>query len=336
MHIKHEVRSLKLALAEACWVSSVGLGACDMPERNFAPLREMPDSGAPSPDASPAEASTGQRDAEVERSRPTSTGTSSSQNEGTEEGEEVFSDVSEDDLAGDGGEPLVPGLEGGIDGGSDGGRPVGSNHGECSAREASVCDPYACEEAVCRVECRHDGHCAAGASCASGRCIRYGVKQISITSLPYVPGGGVAGADAHCQAEFGEDGTLWKALLVGGGRVATSTPNLGDGQSDWVVHPYTRYYNWEGRLLWVTEEIALLGVRGGQRVEMEQAAWSHDSGSYYPWSGYANDWTTRDGEHCNGWTSNDDELWGAFAFQDLTHAALEPCDRAQFLMCVEQ
>lgn len=151
------------------------------------------------------------------------------------------------------------------------------------------CGNFACDGVTCRAQCQHDGHCREGAICFEGACVKYQQKQILVTSNGYGLGDGMAGADTYCQSQFGERGSTWKALMVGGGRTATVTPNAGDGQEDWVVHPYTEYYNWEGRLSWVTHDVALLGVRDGQRVDLLQPATEPYA---YPWSGYADDWTT--------------------------------------------
>jgi hypothetical protein len=146
--------------------------------------------------------------------------------------------------------------------------------------------------------------------------------------------GGIAGADRNCATEFGQS---YKALIVGGGRRATTTPFKGDGQQDWVVKRYTHYYNAIDQLVWRTDELSLLGVRNGQRVNLYAKAFFEPR---YPWSGYDSDWTTiADSEFrgtCGGWTYAGTDQQGSFCFDDLTDAAGEPCDRSQHLLCVEQ
>lgn len=152
--------------------------------------------------------------------------------------------------------------------------------------------------------------------------------------------GGPSGADQRCIAEFGNS---WKALLVGGGRRATVTPNRGDGQTDWVVAKYTHYYNALGELLWRTDGAALLGVRDGQRLNIYADAYPLDSGGY-PWSGYGSDWVTKPESAgptewsgtCRGWTSAVFQDQGTFQRWDLREAASEPCSVRQQLLCVEQ
>jgi hypothetical protein len=164
-------------------------------------------------------------------------------------------------------------------------------------------------------------------------------KYIRKTSNTYLAGslGGITGADAKCELEFGLG---WKALLVGGGRRATTTPLLGDGAKDWVIKKYTYYYSYYAdALVWRTDAVALLGVRDGKRVNVYASAFA--SGGAYPWSGWQNDWTTFPDTSdpargtCAGWTSTTAE-WATFALADLTVGASETCDSTSFFLCVEQ
>ncbi len=166
----------------------------------------------------------------------------------------------------------------------------------------------------------------------------YEKKYIRGTFNTYPAGGlgGIAGADAKCVLELGMG---WKALLVGGGRRATTTPLLGDGAKDWVIHKYTHYYSYfEDKLLWRTDAVPLLGVRDGQRVNVYANALQ--SGGNYPWSGWKSDWTTfadttPNQGTCAGWTSTSAD-WGSFTFADLTQAQSESCSTSSFILCVEQ
>jgi hypothetical protein len=161
-------------------------------------------------------------------------------------------------------------------------------------------------------------------------------KYIKLTSNTYSASsvGGIAGADAKCVLAFGAG---WKALLVGGGRRATTKPFLGDDAKDWVLKKYTYYYNAQtDALIWRTDAVALLGVRDGTRVNVYADAF----GSGYPWSGWKADWTTlpdstAEASTCASWTS-DNAGYGAFCFPDLRPAASELCTTPMPLLCVEQ
>ena len=195
--------------------------------------------------------------------------------------------------------------------------------GDAKVNGAEVCEPGATQDlGSCNAEC-------------SGF---YEKKYIRPTSNVYAAGGlgGIAGADAKCALEFG---TGWKALLVGGGRRATTTPLLGDNAQDWVIHKYTHYYSYvTGTLLWRTDALPLLGVRNGARVNVYADAFPATGN--YPWSGWKSDWTTFPDTTdyqgtCAGWTSTS-AGWASFAFADLTQAASESCATSSFILCVEQ
>jgi hypothetical protein len=152
--------------------------------------------------------------------------------------------------------------------------------------------------------------------------------------------GGPAGADQICQAEFGAG---WKTLLVGGGRRATVTPLMGDGQVDWVLKKYTHYYNDNNvELIWRTDEVALLGVRDGQRMNLyADVAVRLD---FYPWSGFDNNWLEVPTNNsaldntgtCRGWTTIASGEVGTFALADLSKGRAEPCSLGLPLLCVQQ
>jgi hypothetical protein len=168
-------------------------------------------------------------------------------------------------------------------------------------------------------------------------CTGYYEKKYGRVTANWYPTdlGGIAGADAKCQAEFGSG---WKALLVGGTRIATRTPFVGDGQ-DWVIKKYTHYYNTQNQLAWRTDAIPLLGVRNGARLNLY--ATFFDDGGIYPWAGWDVDWTTlRDSGNkgtCNGWTnSNSSYGWGSFVTSDLMTTASETCGSSGGILCVQQ
>ncbi|HEY0464256.1 MAG TPA: DUF1554 domain-containing protein [Polyangiaceae bacterium] len=149
--------------------------------------------------------------------------------------------------------------------------------------------------------------------------------------------GGIVGADATCVSQFGAG---FKALIVGKTRRATVTPLLGDQPLDWVLQKYRYYYNQSNELIWRTDEVPLLGVRGGKRLEI-YADLFPQTGSY-PWVGFRLDWTTfadnasaSEGT-CNSWTTDSGGGVGDFIVPDLTVVASEPCGASGFILCVGQ
>jgi hypothetical protein len=149
--------------------------------------------------------------------------------------------------------------------------------------------------------------------------------------------GGIVGADATCVSQYGVG---WKALIVGKTRRATVTPLLGDQQLDWVLQKYRYYYNQTSELIWRTDEVALLGVRGGKRFEIYANLFPLTG--TYPWAGFRLDWTTiadnpSAGEGtCNSWTTDTGGGFGNFIVPDLTVVASELCGSTAFILCVGQ
>lgn len=223
----------------------------------------------------------------------------------------------------------------------------------CPAWAAPRACPTTCKETGSTATCCGDGVRAGGEKCDGGsaastelgacnpECTGFYEKKTIKPTQSGVPGnmGGPAGGDQFCRTEFGDG---WKALLVGGGRRATVTPNRGDGQTDWVISKFTHYYNAEGQLLWRTDSVPLLGVREGQRMNIYADAFPQTG--TYPWGGYASDWTAipeRNGPDvysgtCGGWARSSMDVWGTFSFKDLTAAEMEPCAKRLPLLCVEQ
>lgn len=185
--------------------------------------------------------------------------------------------------------------------------------------------------------CDSGGSAATSLGSCNPECTGYYEKKYGkLTDTRYTTNlGGIAGADAKCQADFGAG---WKALLVGGTRRATVTPFVGDGQLDWVIKKYTHYYNAQDQLVWRTDAIALLGVRNGARTNLYATFFEDGT---YPWSGYNADWTTipdsDNGGTCAGWTAA--TTGGAsFVTSDLATVSVELCGSGTlgYILCVQQ
>ena len=225
---------------------------------------------------------------------------------------------------------------------------------QCDLGSGNLPNPYG--QGTCSTLCRNGGYCGDGSTNGPEACDNggsgstdlgacnpictgyYEKKLIRRTNSFYSTNlGGPSGADAICQAEFG---SAWKALIVGGSRRATVTPLAGDGQQDWVIQKYTHYYNYLDQFIWRTDDLALLGVRNGQRLTIY--ANPFDLSGSYPWTGWENDWTTVAEDPnisrgtCLGWTSVDPAWRASFCMPDLTHGATELCGGSSFILCVQQ
>lgn len=252
----------------------------------------------------------------------------------------------------------------GDDAGAGGGGPVPSSCGNGTLDPGEDCDLGPANDSsaygpdLCTDRCKKAPYCGDGTrngaeACDDGgsgatalgscdpECSGYYEKKFirpTFTATPLSTNlGGIAGADATCVSELGAG---WKALIVGKTRRATVTPLLGDQQLDWVLHKYRHYYSQTGELIWRTDDIALLGVRGGKRLEIYADLFS-TSGTY-PWAGFKLDWTTfadnpsaSEGT-CNSWTTDTGNGFGNFINADLTVAASEPCGASGFVLCVQQ
>ena len=217
--------------------------------------------------------------------------------------------------------------------------------------ESACPAPMTCQRNGSAASCCGDGMRTGAEKCDGGRSTStelgacnpecsgfYEKKLIRQTQQGYSGNlGGPSGADQSCQREFGGD--AWKALIVGGARRATRTPLRADDQADWVIKKYTHYYNANDQFLWRTDDVALLGVRDGRRMNIYAKAFEI---TQYPWGGYDTDWTTQPeqdsatGGTCQGWTSSNVDHGGGFPLDDLTRAAGEPCSKLMPLLCVQQ
>lgn len=104
--------------------------------------------------------------------------------------------------------------------------------------------------------------------------------------------GGVSGADAYCQANIPRSiaGTgSYKAMLVAPTRrQATTNPNVGDGQIDWVFKPNTEYRRADGiTKVMTTNSKGLFDFSKGNLTNSFEG--SFDA---YIWTGLYSDWRT--------------------------------------------
>ena len=100
----------------------------------------------------------------------------------------------------------------------------------------------------------------------------------------------------------------YKALFTyGGARNATDAPFVGDGQVDWALRPWTRYEREDGTWIGTTDAAALIGVRDGAWVGLENPIAEAMFPVIVPgvWTGMGPDYRTimDPDEVCDGYTS---------------------------------
>ena len=118
--------------------------------------------------------------------------------------------------------------------------------------------------------------------------------------------------DGICITDFGAS---YRALFAfGDARVASVSPNTGDGQVDWVLAPYTQYYNASGQLVWTTDESALLGVSGSTPTSLNNPIYATFRTGR---TGMETDWTTVE-DDCDGWTLRNNSGSEAYGRADVS------------------
>lgn len=144
----------------------------------------------------------------------------------------------------------------------------------------------------------------------------------------------LATVDANCPAGY-------KAMFADGGmRIATLTPNKGDGQKNWVLRPWTRYVNAGGEELWTTNSVALLGTDAVSFKGLRHRFWGEGPMAI---TGMKQDWTVLPSTMtCNGWTSSAGRVqFGSPQSTDRQFLAYNGdidfgCSPVASLYCVEQ
>ena len=146
----------------------------------------------------------------------------------------------------------------------------------------------------------------------------------------------VATLDALCptghRAMF-SDGEIRRATTVGNSVV---------DPLDWVLEPYTAYLNSNGALLWVTDEVALLGVRDGTAQPLLAPIVAFEANPPGCITGMNADWTAPASANCQDWSTADaseDHNVGIPWVQELgsflNNGGLTPCNLAEHVYCVE-
>lgn len=149
-------------------------------------------------------------------------------------------------------------------------------------------------------------------------------------------GESVATVDALCP-------TGYRAMFSDGElRRATSAPNAVVDPVDWVLEPYTAYLNATGALVWVTDDVPLLGVRGGVSEPLLAPIVPFEDNPPGCITGMNADWTAPATADCQGWSTADaseDHNVGIPWVQDLgsflNNGGLTPCNLSEHVYCVE-
>lgn len=244
---------------------------------------------------------------------------------------------------------------------SGGGSGASSGTGGAICGDGKTQPPEQCDDGAdngpqkaCKTDCTKnvcgDGDVGPGEKCDEGAqnglgllkcapdCSRMIVKkQIVVTQdqsgADFQPNP-VAHMDALCPLNY-------KALFVfGDARRATTTPNDVKNPIDWVIAPYTYYYNAQSNPIWLTDAVALLGVRDGTFVGLENPVREKITSSSL--TGLAADWTTLAGTNCNGWSSiggGVDKSVGYTFASDISfifNGDLADCAGDAAIYCVEQ
>ncbi len=150
----------------------------------------------------------------------------------------------------------------------------------------------------------------------------------------------VAFADAACDPGY------LALFAYPGVREATTTAFDSVGAIDWVLQPYTAYTRDDGTLLWITDDVPLLGVRDGAQQPLLAGVFPECVGFCFAFrqlSGIANDWTTAVSHNCSFWSSSsagvDATVGNPYSASDFLDNGESPaCDEFALtgVYCVEQ
>jgi hypothetical protein len=238
---------------------------------------------------------------------------------------------------------------------------VGGTGGGASCGDGKTQAPEECDngaengpQKACKADCTlnvcGDGDVGPGEKCDEGAANGLGLlkcapdcsrvivkKQIVISQDQAGSNFGpnpVVHADSLCPQDY-------KALFVfGDARRATTSANEIKNPIDWVVAPYTYYYNAQSNPVWLTDAVALLGFRNGTFIGLENPV--RELVTSDALTGLAADWTTLSKNNCNGWSKmsvGPDKSVGFTFASDITfivRSDLADCDSPAVFYCVEQ
>ena len=157
-------------------------------------------------------------------------------------------------------------------------------------------------------------------------------------------------ADCYCMLDSNNPspiGSTFKALLVGGSRIATEDPDCGGGctnQSDWVLEPYGNYRDEGGTIIFATDSSPIFDPDNPLQLQ-NKLRYGMASAEF--WTGVDPTWT-ESGSNCSDWnnggagsgqTGRSTSLNGQF----LAHASNRPCEnnggpgggKVSRLLCVQ-
>jgi len=117
---------------------------------------------------------------------------------------------------------------------------------------------------------------------------------------------GIAGGDKLCQVKVGATFKMMASDGAMGLRVASTGPNDGLGQKDWVLAPHRAYANADGKLIFITGKERLLGVRKQQPVPLVNPIGAQGA----VWTGLTKTWQSSE-DNCGQWSGADPNVKGA-------------------------
>ena len=112
-------------------------------------------------------------------------------------------------------------------------------------------------------------------------------------------------ADCYCMLDTANpdpiSGPVFKALISGSGRSATSNANCSPdcaGRSDWVLQPNRRYVDTGANTVFITDSNSIFDVTSASELV---GSLTHGASSAEYWSGLSADWT-QSSTNCSGWS----------------------------------